>query len=156
VRNISRFYNKIFLILQKRILRIMTDAPWYVKNDTLHTDLHLPLVTYIPPYLTPSSFTPTSSSQPTQTVYHYHNQREGLKENTIQIWEINSFVVGLFRLLFAVEPTLMFHTFLLLLHSAQLIVYVYTKSHQDPITHHKHPSLLHQSLFGSSWSHMPS
>jgi hypothetical protein len=25
----------------------MTDAPWYVRNDTLHTDIHLPLVSDI-------------------------------------------------------------------------------------------------------------
>jgi hypothetical protein len=29
---------------QSKILRILTNAPWYVTNNTLHTDLHIPYV----------------------------------------------------------------------------------------------------------------
>jgi hypothetical protein len=48
----------------------------------------------IPRYSTPSSFTPTSSSLTSLTVYHYHNLREGVNENTTKISEIDSFIVG--------------------------------------------------------------
>ena len=31
--------------LQSKIMRSITNAPWYVSNFTLHSDLHIPLVT---------------------------------------------------------------------------------------------------------------
>jgi hypothetical protein len=30
--------------LQSKILRAMTNAPWYVSNDTLHNDLGIPII----------------------------------------------------------------------------------------------------------------
>lgn len=36
---------KIIQRLQSKVLRTITNAPWYVSNFTLHTDLHVPYVT---------------------------------------------------------------------------------------------------------------
>jgi hypothetical protein len=30
--------------LQSKILRAMTNAPWYLSNDTLHNDLGIPII----------------------------------------------------------------------------------------------------------------
>jgi hypothetical protein len=37
-------HTKIIQRLQSKILRSITNAPWYVSNFTLHNDLHIPLV----------------------------------------------------------------------------------------------------------------
>jgi hypothetical protein len=34
----------IIQMLQSKILRAMTNAPWYVSNDTLHKDLGIPMI----------------------------------------------------------------------------------------------------------------
>jgi hypothetical protein len=31
--------------LQSKVLRTITNAPWYVSNFTLHNDLHIPFIT---------------------------------------------------------------------------------------------------------------
>jgi hypothetical protein len=103
----------------------MSGMTHYIQTYTYHL-FQTHYRNHIPRYLTPSSYTPTSSSQPSQTVYHYKNQREGSKENTIQIWEINSFIVGL--LLDSNLPS-KFHTFLVIfIFSTLESVYIYTKS----------------------------
>ena len=38
-------HTKIIQRLQSKILRYITNAPWYVSNFTLHTDLRIPFVT---------------------------------------------------------------------------------------------------------------
>jgi len=35
---------EIIQCYQSKILRILTNAPWYVTNNTLHSDLHIPYV----------------------------------------------------------------------------------------------------------------
>ena len=35
---------EIIQCYQSKILRILTDAPWYVTNHTIHSDLHIPYV----------------------------------------------------------------------------------------------------------------
>ncbi|GFT18757.1 RNA-directed DNA polymerase from mobile element jockey [Trichonephila clavipes] len=35
-------------VIQNKILRVMTNAPWYVRNDVIHNDLHMePITNYI-------------------------------------------------------------------------------------------------------------
>ena len=34
-------------VVQNRVLRIITDAPWYVSNETLHKDLRIELVSEV-------------------------------------------------------------------------------------------------------------
>jgi len=38
-------HTQIIQRLQSKILRSITNAPWYVSNFTLHNDLHIPFVT---------------------------------------------------------------------------------------------------------------
>jgi hypothetical protein len=38
------FHTQIIQRLQSKILRSMTNSPWYVSNFTLHNDLHVPFV----------------------------------------------------------------------------------------------------------------
>lgn len=38
--------NKI-QVTQNRVLRLITGAPWYVRNSTLHRDLHIPMVEHV-------------------------------------------------------------------------------------------------------------
>jgi hypothetical protein len=37
-------HTQIIQRLQSKILRLITNAPWYVSNSTLHNDLHIPFV----------------------------------------------------------------------------------------------------------------
>ncbi|GFV67696.1 RNA-directed DNA polymerase from mobile element jockey [Trichonephila clavipes] len=32
-------------VIQNKILRVMTNAPWYVRNDVIHNDLHMEPIT---------------------------------------------------------------------------------------------------------------
>jgi hypothetical protein len=41
----SKMNTDIIQRLQSKILRAMTNAPWYVSNDTLHNDLGIPIIT---------------------------------------------------------------------------------------------------------------
>jgi len=40
----SYYFFSFIQWLQSKILRSVTNAPWYVSNRTLHNDLHIPLV----------------------------------------------------------------------------------------------------------------
>ena len=40
----SNFNIEIIQRYQSKIIRILTNAPWYVTNHTLHSDLHIPYV----------------------------------------------------------------------------------------------------------------
>jgi hypothetical protein len=35
----------IIQTLQNKVLRILVDAPWYIRNADIHTDLHMEMVT---------------------------------------------------------------------------------------------------------------
>ncbi|GFX59987.1 putative RNA-directed DNA polymerase from transposon BS [Trichonephila clavipes] len=44
----SRSHMKKIQVIQNKILRVMTNAPWYVRNDVIHKDLHMePISNYI-------------------------------------------------------------------------------------------------------------
>jgi len=40
----KRSHTQIIQRLQSKILRSITNAPWYVSNSTIHNDLHIPFV----------------------------------------------------------------------------------------------------------------
>jgi hypothetical protein len=78
-------------ILQNRILRIVTDAPRYVRNDTLHTDLHVPIVsdtlqkTYSTPFDTFQLHTSQLITTILNTLTTTTTREKAQKKNTIQI-----------------------------------------------------------------------
>ncbi|GFS91342.1 putative RNA-directed DNA polymerase from transposon BS [Trichonephila clavipes] len=45
----ATIHTKKIQVIQNKILRVMTNTPWYVRNDVIHNDLHMePITNYIP------------------------------------------------------------------------------------------------------------